>query len=441
MLCAQTGVSERECVSAGAALGEYWHSIRERGRRGRHSVVSPNSLVPKWDGASAVPAAEPIEYPPSVDKKPGAIALEELVDELARVNHESENARILVLRAGFPAGDLPTFDVPQVFWSRVIRAAASGKHVGGLQALVDEAAKQFPGNVVFASYRAQAGGPVGALNPGGSFDYDRKRVAATLRAASELVSKQRSSFGAISILASLTTILLAALFFKFSEEHDLPDFARSELPVSASEDVVFSSEDLCRRKATGDCMPVEVSGLKLSHRSIYVDSAVLKTKQCHDCKILAMNTDGETFDSTRVFLVSPEIATRASSDQDGKDSGTNLLVVAGAGLVGVGGWLGFFLQRRAAKEQQRRADLEMLAENLLVDLSYRGGYSIDDLLNANREDAGTLELFYEQVSEGPLGWPPSEAWQKAHNVLLSGKRIRLVMTRYVIQSDPRSGSE
>lgn len=67
---------------------------------------------------------EAIEYPRPVDAKPGAVTLEELVDELARVFHEGESARVLVLRARFPAADLPVFDVPRVFWSRVIRAAA-----------------------------------------------------------------------------------------------------------------------------------------------------------------------------------------------------------------------------------------------------------------------------------------------------------------------------
>jgi hypothetical protein len=43
---------------------------------------------------------------------PGTITLEDLIDELARVLHESESARALVLRARFPAADLPAFDVP-----------------------------------------------------------------------------------------------------------------------------------------------------------------------------------------------------------------------------------------------------------------------------------------------------------------------------------------
>lgn len=90
----------------------------------------------------------------AVDAKPGAITLEGLIDEFARALHEPEIARVLVLRAHFPPADLPAFDVPRVFWSRVIRAAAAGKVIGGVQALVAEAAKQYPGNDVFAGYPA-----------------------------------------------------------------------------------------------------------------------------------------------------------------------------------------------------------------------------------------------------------------------------------------------
>lgn len=107
------------------------------------------------------PATERIEYPPPVDTKPGAVTLEDLIDELARVFHEAETARVLVLRARFPAADLPAFDIPRVFWSRVIRAAADGKLIGGVRALVDEVARQYPGNEVFATYRAQEHDPGG----------------------------------------------------------------------------------------------------------------------------------------------------------------------------------------------------------------------------------------------------------------------------------------
>lgn len=94
-----------------------------------------------------------------METKPGGITLEDLTDELARVLHEGGSARMLVLRAGFPAASLPGFDVPWVFWSRVIQAAVDGQLVGGVQALVDEVAKHYPGNRVFAGYRAQAVGP------------------------------------------------------------------------------------------------------------------------------------------------------------------------------------------------------------------------------------------------------------------------------------------
>lgn len=130
------------------------------GSRGGCSTGSSRCPNGTPNGSERMPTAALIEYPPPVDTKPGAIILEDLIDELARVIHESESARVLVLRARFPAADLPAFDVPRVFWSRVIRAAADGKLVGGVRALVDEVAKQYPGNEVFTGYRTQAMGPV-----------------------------------------------------------------------------------------------------------------------------------------------------------------------------------------------------------------------------------------------------------------------------------------
>lgn len=79
--------------------------------------------------------------------------LEGLIDEFARVVWDPEQASVLVLRAGFPTGDLPAFKTPRGFWSLVVWEADNGKIRGGVQALVEEAAKQYPGNVCFAGYR------------------------------------------------------------------------------------------------------------------------------------------------------------------------------------------------------------------------------------------------------------------------------------------------
>ncbi len=88
----------------------------------------------------------------------GVISLEQVIDEIARVLWDSEQARLVVHRAGFPSSMTPRFNTAQVFWTQVIDGAANGMLLGGVMALVDEAAKQFPGNVIFKRYQAQATG-------------------------------------------------------------------------------------------------------------------------------------------------------------------------------------------------------------------------------------------------------------------------------------------
>lgn len=78
--------------------------------------------------------------------------LDELVDELGRVVQDADEARTLALRAGFPRADLPVFKTPRIFWSLVVQAADDGKVRGGVQALADEAAKEYPFNEFFANY-------------------------------------------------------------------------------------------------------------------------------------------------------------------------------------------------------------------------------------------------------------------------------------------------
>lgn len=85
----------------------------------------------------------------------GEREIKTLVDELARVLWDAEQARTLVLRAGFPPGSVPGFATAQGFWTLVVGQAASGVLTGGVQALVSEAARQYPGNVTFARYRAE----------------------------------------------------------------------------------------------------------------------------------------------------------------------------------------------------------------------------------------------------------------------------------------------
>jgi len=94
-----------------------------------------------------------VEYTSVVSAKWDQQTLEVLSRELARVFHEPGPARMLAMRAQFPLEDLPTFDVPSVFWNRVVSAVMNGKIIGGIQSVVDMAAESFPGNAVFAAHR------------------------------------------------------------------------------------------------------------------------------------------------------------------------------------------------------------------------------------------------------------------------------------------------
>jgi hypothetical protein len=84
-----------------------------------------------------------------------AVSVHELIDELARVVHDSGTASVLLSRIGFPRGQLPRFDTPLVFWSLVVDALRGGVIAGGVPALVDAVAGMFPGNPSFARHRGQ----------------------------------------------------------------------------------------------------------------------------------------------------------------------------------------------------------------------------------------------------------------------------------------------
>lgn len=75
-----------------------------------------------------------------------------LADELARIVYDSEAARLLALRAGFPASQIPAFSSASVFWNRVLADAYNGVLVGGLEPLVSESVRLYPGNTVLREY-------------------------------------------------------------------------------------------------------------------------------------------------------------------------------------------------------------------------------------------------------------------------------------------------
>jgi len=89
----------------------------------------------------------------------------ELVDELTRVIWDAEVARVVVRRAGFPPGSIPSFSTAEVFWARILEDVANGKLAGGVRAIAHEAAKHYPGNGVFARYQAGVAAAVRATRP------------------------------------------------------------------------------------------------------------------------------------------------------------------------------------------------------------------------------------------------------------------------------------
>lgn len=72
-------------------------------------------------------------------------------DELARVKHDPDGARVMALRAGFPPEDLPDFRVPRQFWNDIVRGAMDGRC--DLLALVEDATAEFPSNSLLKACR------------------------------------------------------------------------------------------------------------------------------------------------------------------------------------------------------------------------------------------------------------------------------------------------
>lgn len=68
----------------------------------------------------------------------------EVADALAKLGHDSEGARMMAMRAGFPVEHLPDFTTALEFWTRVTADAGRGRI--GPRALLAEAAQQFPHN-------------------------------------------------------------------------------------------------------------------------------------------------------------------------------------------------------------------------------------------------------------------------------------------------------
>ncbi|MCA9712423.1 MAG: hypothetical protein KDK70_41695, partial [Myxococcales bacterium] len=71
-----------------------------------------------------------------------------------RVFNSEGQARVLLARTGFPRGRAPSFRMPMDFWQQIVDLLVDGtlgERVDGLQRIVDEAVKLFPGNSFFAN--------------------------------------------------------------------------------------------------------------------------------------------------------------------------------------------------------------------------------------------------------------------------------------------------
>lgn len=72
-----------------------------------------------------------------------------VVRELADVFHDREEALLLLQRSDFPMSRLPDFTTPLSFWSTVAEKACNGVLPGGIQRVIDMAARLYPENSMF----------------------------------------------------------------------------------------------------------------------------------------------------------------------------------------------------------------------------------------------------------------------------------------------------
>ena len=84
-----------------------------------------------------------------VDTSNERVRVEHLLDELATVFSEREQAVLLASKAGFPKSQLPKFTTSLAFWTHVVADARNGAIPGGIQPFLDAAATLFPHNTVF----------------------------------------------------------------------------------------------------------------------------------------------------------------------------------------------------------------------------------------------------------------------------------------------------
>lgn len=135
-------------------------SLRVEAEWGREIAKLTRTLekrrqAPSGGGATRVAEASPPVRSSAADHAGGGVSDEALVDELARVLYDSDQATLAARTAGFPVQSMPTFRTAQVFWSRIVEDARNGAVRGGVGSVAAVAAKLYPGNAVFSRYRAR----------------------------------------------------------------------------------------------------------------------------------------------------------------------------------------------------------------------------------------------------------------------------------------------
>jgi hypothetical protein len=111
--------------------------------------------TPSGGGATRGAEASPPARASAAAHGGGDVSDEALIDELARVLYDSDQAMLAARNAGFPVQSMPTFRTAQVFWSRIVEDARNGAVRGGVGSVASVAAKLYPGNAVFIRYRAR----------------------------------------------------------------------------------------------------------------------------------------------------------------------------------------------------------------------------------------------------------------------------------------------
>lgn len=158
-----------------------------------------------------------------------------VVQELARVFHDRDQAVLLLQRSSFPTPLIPEFRTSLSFWTSVAETARNGALPNGIRPILDEAAKLYPSNALFGPKQARG---LAAWDPtttayllaspgvsptlrvlppsdGGSatrIDTDRSQWLITLHFQwIGSSSTTTTSLGTVSLLAIITTITALAV--------------------------------------------------------------------------------------------------------------------------------------------------------------------------------------------------------------------------------------